>query len=285
MVMPYPSSAFFVALQADNIEMAVAIDLFTPADNYFWTTQNDDVSLDNSSGDLTTYRPFPGIPLGGQRRGTDLKIATMQMVVANSGGVFDSLILGKELSRSEIVLRRYFTNTPGFGTVDVMRGKIGDYSWNRDQIVGSVRDRWDSANQKFPYYNFQDNCIWKFGSAACGFDTSSVTITLSVDVSSSTQLKIMCASGSLTQSYANDFFTFGKFTATGGVNSGQVRTVRAHSGDQLDMSHQFGGLVNSLSADVFPGCRKRRVTDCASKYDNEVNFNGHEWIPIQENAF
>jgi hypothetical protein len=69
------------------------------------------------------------------------------------------------------------------------------------------------------------------------------------------------------------------------VNSGQVRTVRAHSGDQIDLSHQFGGLVNSLSADVYPGCRKRRVTDCESKYDNLANFNGHEWIPIQEDAF
>lgn len=285
MVMPMPSSGFWAALQEDGIEMAVAIDLFTPGDNYYWTTQNDNVSLNNSSGDLTEYSPLPGVPVKGPKRGTDLTISTVQVVLANSGGVFDSLILGKELGRTEIVLRRYFTNTPGFGAVEFMRGDVSDYMWNRDQITGSMRDKWQSANQKFPYYNFQDNCIWKFGGAACGFDVTSVTITLSIDVTSSTQLKIMCFSGSLTQSYANDFFTFGKFSATFGVNSGQVRTVMAHSGDQLDMSHQYGGLVNSLEATVYPGCRKRRITDCESKYDNQVNFNGHEWIPIQENAF
>jgi hypothetical protein len=265
--------------------MAVAIDLFTPGDNYFWTTQNDNVRINNSSGDLTEYTPFPGVPLGGTKRGTDLAIQTTAVIMANSGGVFDSLILGKELGRAEIVLRRYFTDTPAYGQVEIMRGRVAEYKWNRDEITGAVRDRWDSANQKFPYYNFQDNCIWKFGGEGCGFDTSSVTLTLSVDISSSTQLKIMCVSGSLTQSYANDFFTFGKLSATFGVNSGQVRTVRSHSGDQLDMSHQFGGAVNSLQADVYPGCRKRRIADCTSKYDNESEFHGYEWIPIQENAF
>lgn len=285
MVMPFPSSAFWDALQGDNVEMAVAIDLHTPGDNFYWTTQNDNVTILNSSGDNTEYTPFPGIPLGGTKRGTDMAIQTTAVVMANSGGVFDSLILGKELGRAEIVLRRYFTNTPGFGAVEIMRGKVAEYKWNRDEITGAVRDRWDSANQKWPYYNFQDNCIWKFGSAGCGFDTTSVTLTLSVDITSSTQLKIMCVSGSLTQSYANDFFTFGRFSATFGVNSGQVRTVRAHSGDQLDLSHQFGGAVNSLQADVFPGCRKRRIADCTSKYDNQSEFHGYEWIPIQENAF
>lgn len=285
MTLVLPSSAYWLKLQQDDVRMAVAIDLFTPGDAFHWTTQNDDVAMDNSSGNAVTYTPFPGVPLGGTRKATDLTITTVNMIMANSGGVFDALILGKELGRSEIVLRRYFTDTPAFGTVEIMRGKIADFKWNRDEITGSVRDRWDSANQTWPYYNFQDGCIWKFGSPACGFDTSSVTITLSVDVASSTQLKIMCVSGSLTQSYDNDFFTFGKFSATGGVNSGQVRTVRAHSGDQLDMSHQFGGVVSSLEAKVFPGCRKRRITDCVSKYDNQVNFNGHEWIPIQENAF
>ncbi len=285
MSLPMPSSGFWAKLQNDDIKMAVAIDLFTPGDNFFWTTQNDNVTLDNSSGDATEYTPFPGAPLGGQKRGTDLTISVVNMIIANSGGVFDGLILGQELQRSEIVLRRYFTDTPAYGQVEFMRGKVADFKWNRDEITGSIRDGWDSANQKWPYYNFQDNCIWKFGSPPCGFDTSNVTITLSIDISSTTQLKIMCVSGSLTQSYGNDFFTFGKFSATAGVNSGQVRTVRSHSGDQLDMSHQYGGSVSALEATVYPGCRKRRIADCTSKYDNQANFHGHEWIPIQENAF
>lgn len=284
MVMPM-SSGYWAKLQNDDPQIAVAIDLFTPGGNWYWTTQNDEVSLNNSSGDLTNYSPFPGQPLGGNRRSTDMAIATMNFVMANSGGVFDNLILGKELGRSTIVLRRYFTDTPGLGAVEAMRGSVGDFQWDRNQISGQIRDGLGSATQQWPYYNFQDNCIWKFGSPACGFDTSSVTITLSIDVSSSTQLKIMCVSGSITQSYANDFFTFGKFTSTFGVTSGQQRTVRAQSGDQFDLSHQFGGAVSSIQADVFPGCRKRRVSDCQSKYDNVGNFAGWEWIPVQEEAF
>lgn len=284
MVLPI-SSGYWEMLQTDDPQIAVAIDLFTPAGDFHWTTQNDDTSFDNSSGAAVTYTPFPGVPLGGNRRGTDITVAAMDFIIANSGGVFDALILGKELHRSSIVLRRYFTNTPGLGAVEFMRGSLGDFTWDRDMLQGQVRDPIGSAKQKWPYYNYQDNCVWKFGSPACGFDTSSVTITLSVDVASSTTLNILCVSGSLTQSYANDFFTFGKFSAIGGVNSGQVRTVRAHSGDQIDLSHAYGGVVSSLEATIFPGCRKRRVSDCTSKYDNLHNFLGWEWIPIQEEAF
>jgi hypothetical protein len=164
-------------------------------------------------------------------------------------------------------------------------GRISDFAWDRNQISGSVRDNWNSALQRWPYYNFQDGCIWKFGSPACGFDTSSVTITTSIDVASSTTIAVLCHSGSLTQSYNNGFFDFGRFQATGGVNSGSVRTVRAHSGDLLLMSHPFGATVASLEATVYPGCRKRRISDCRSKYDNEHNFFGNEWIPIQEDGF
>lgn len=285
MVLPLPNSAFWDKLQNDDINIAETIDLFTPGANYFWTTQNDEAQMANSSGAVTIYQPFPGQPTQAPKKGTDLVISTVRFVMANSGGAFDNLILGKELSRSTLVLRRYFVDTPGLGQIEIMRGKIGDFTWTRNEISGQVRDSWDSATQKFPYYNFQDNCIWKFGGVGCGFDTSSVTITLSIDVTSSTQLKVFCVSGSLTQSFSNGHFTFGKLTASFGVNSGQARTIRVHSGDVLEMSHQFGGAVNSLGATLFPGCRKRRITDCLSKYDNVHNFHGHEWIPIQEEAF
>ena len=284
MVLPM-NSGFFAALQKDDVPMGVTIDLFTPGDNYFWTTQNDNVTMDNSSGDSTEYAPFPGIPFGDNKRTSDMAIATTKFVMANSGGVFNSLLLGKELGRSTITLRRYFTNTPGLGTVEVMRGVIGDFMWNRDEITGQVRDTLGSAAQQWPYYNYQDGCLWKFGGEGCAFDTSSVTITLSLDIGSSTPLKLHAVSGSITQSYANDFFNFGKLSATGGVNSGQVRTVRAQTGDLFLLSHQFGGAVNSIAADVFPGCRKRRIADCTSKFDNTHNFLGFEWIPIQETAF
>lgn len=284
MVLPM-NSGFWAALQDDDIPMGVTIDLFTPGNNYFWTTQNDNVRMANSSGDTVEYTPFPGQPFGGNRRTSDMAVATIKFVMANSGGAFDNMILGKEIGRSTLTLRRYFTNSPGLGTVETMRGVVGDFVWNRDEIAGQVRDTLGSAAQQWPYYNYQDGCIWKFGGVACGFDTSSVTITMSLDIGSSTALKIMAVSGSLTQSYANEFFNFGKLAATGGVNSGQVRTVRAHTGDMLLLSHQFGGAVNSIAATVFPGCRKRRIADCTSKYDHAHNFVGWEWIPIQEGAF
>ena len=280
-----PNSGFFDKLQEDGINMAVLIDLLTPTANFFWTTQNDDVITSTFSGDMQQYTPFPGEPSKGPAKGTDLLISTVRFIVANSGNVFDALIIGKELPRSDVIMRRYFVDTPGLGTMPMLCGRLSNFAWDRNEIAGAVRDSWNSALQRWPYYNWQDGCIWKFGSPGCGFDTSSVTITTSIDVASSTAISVLCVSGSLTQSYANGFFDFGRFDATGGVNSGSVRTVRAHSGDLLLMSHPFGASVESLEATVFPGCRKRRIIDCRSKYDNEVNFFGNEWTPIQEDGF
>ena len=285
--MPYtlPNSQFFEKLQDETVLIAETIDLFTPGGEFYWTTTNDNVSTLNSSGDAVEYTPFPGQTAGGTRQSTDLTIETIRFVVANSGGVFDALLVGKEIMRSSLVIRRFFTDTPGLGAWEIFRGDIGDFKWTRDLITGQVRDEWDSHTQKWPYYNYQDLCIWKFGGAGCGIDVSSFTVPLSIDASSSTPTTIHCFSGTLTQSFANDRLTFGKFSVTFGANSGHVRSVRAHSGDVIELSHRLGSGVTSIAADVFPGCRKRLIEDCTSLYDNSARHNSYEWTPLQEEGF
>ncbi len=118
---------------------------------------------------------------------------------------------------------------------------------------------------------------------------SSITLTLattSINVASSTTLNLRLNSGTISASYANGRFDFGRFTVTGGVNSGQVRTIRAHTGDLLMLSHALAiNSLASISGTIFPGCRKRMIPDCVSLYNNVENFLGHPWIPIQEDAF
>lgn len=283
-----PSSAFFTRLQEDGITMAELIDLETNGPTFHWTGANHPVTY-TLSGAVTTYEPFPGRTVQGVREGTDLAVSIIDFVVANTGDQFSSLLANGGFEMAVIKVGRVFTDTPDMGRMEIYQGNLGDISYDRNQISGQARSQYGSANTRWPYYNYQDTCIWRFGGTGCGFDTTSITLSLatdSFDISSSTTRAILCASGTLVGSFDNARFDFGRFTVTDGVNSGHERTIMAHTGDLLFLSHPLpvNSLAN-LAADIFPGCRKRRITDCVSLYNNADAFVGFEWIPIQEDGF
>jgi len=283
-----PNTPFFTRLQADNVSLCELIDLETNGPSFRWTTANQPITY-TLSGTLTEYSPFPGKTIGGVKESTDLSVSIIDFIVANTGQIFSDLIVSNDFDMATINVGRVFTDTPDLGRMEIFQGKLGDFSYDRNQISGQARSQYGSANTRWPYYNYQDTCIWKFGGTGCGFDTSSVTLTLglaSFDLGSSTTLNILLASGTLTGSFSNGRFDFGKFTVTDGVNSGHQRTVRAHTGDLLFLSHPLPiNSLTNIAGTIFPGCRKRRVNDCVSLYNNAKNFVGFEWIPIQEDAF
>jgi len=283
-----PNSAFFTKMQQDNVEMVELIDLETNGPSFHWNGSPRPITY-TLSGTAIEYLPFPGKTISGMKEGSDLSVSVIDFVVANTGSLINDLMVSNAFDMAVLKVGRVFTDTPDLGRMEVYQGKLGDFSYDRQQISGQARSAFGSGNTRWPYYNYQDTCIWRFGGTGCGFDTTSVTLNLattSIDTSSSTTLNVLVASGTLTGSFSDGHFDFGRFTITGGVNSGHVRTIRTHTGDLLFLSHPLP--INSfaaITATIFPGCRKRRVTDCISKYDNSDNYVGFEWIPIQEDAF
>lgn len=282
------SSAYYEKMQEDGLRVTTLIDLETTGGDYHWTG-NDTEIFYTLSGANTRYEPFPGQTLDGLRQTNDLGISVIDFIVANTGGIFGNLLSNYDLDYATIKVGRVFIDTPDLGRMDVFEGQLADYSFTREAISGQARNKFDSQRKKWPYYNYQDKCTWRFGGTGCGFDTSSVTLVLSVgdlNIGSSTTLNLLLSSGTISASYSDGRFDFGRLTVTNGVNSGQVRTIRVHTGDLLALSHRLP--INSLSFfnfSIFPGCRKRRVADCRSVYNNEENFLAWPWIPIQEDAF
>lgn len=283
-----PNSAFFTKMQADGLGLALVIDLETRGKDFHWTSANDELFY-TLSATLTKYSPFPGETLQGLKKSSDLSVSVIDFVVANTGDLFAELMETKDLDFAAIKVGRVFTDTPDLGRLEVYQGRLGDYTYDRNAITGQARNRWNSAQVRWPYYSYADNCVWRFGGTGCGFDTTSITQTFSagnVEVGSTTQLAILFTAGTITNTWADGRFDFGRITITDGPNSGYVRTIRSHSGDMFLLSHPLP--VNSFSVfgfSVFPGCRKRWEADCTTLYDNAENFMGFPWIPIQEDAF
>ncbi len=280
------SSAFRTKLQADNVELAELIDLTLPNGvSFHWTTANDRVTY-TLSGVPTVYEPFPGSPGSGVQEDTRLGVSVVEFVLANSGTTIQNQLLSSDFALSALNIGRVFIDTPDLGRLPMFNGKMGDYSYNRLELSGEGRNIWKSLSVQWPYITYSDKCSWRFGSAGCGFNTASVTITsLTVNVASSTPLNLLLVAGALA-AYPNDRFQFGRMTVLTGANSGVVRSIRSHSGDLLGLSHALPTAVASLMlVEIYPGCKKRLIDDCQSLYNNDKNFLGAPWIPISEDAY
>jgi uncharacterized phage protein (TIGR02218 family) len=272
------SSAFWLACQQDTVLITELITMTSKNKTWRWAISNDSVI---SSG--YNYIPFPGNTAQGIEEGIDLTIATIDFTITNSGSDFDYLMANNDLEMASVVVKRVLTNSPDLGSVEIYRGKLGDYGYNRDQITGQARNFFNSINIEWPYYTYLDQCAWRFGSPGCGYDTSSVTVSSIVaNVSSGYRLGVFVAISSKSPGY----YERGRFTLTSGANSGSARSVRTHTGQLIEFSHAYPyPIADGDTFSLYPGCRKRLIDDCTSKFNNAGNFLGFPWIPKQENAF
>jgi len=272
------TSGYWALCQLDTVNIAELITLSGRTQTWRWTTSNQEIV-----SSTYTFVPFLGGAGNGIEESIDLAIATIDFTLTNSGNDFEPVLIANDLDMATIVVRRVHVSTPDGGTNEIYRGKVGDYSYNRDQISGQARNFFNSINVQWPMYTYMDQCAWRFGSPGCGFNTSSITVSSTVTpVSSGYRIGAVCAMNSL----SNGYYERGKFSFISGTNSGLSRSVRVHSGTRIEFSHAFP--YNIASGDLFslyPGCRKRLVDDCTSKYNNTRNALAFPWIPKQENAF
>ena len=272
------NSVFWALSQQDNVNIAELIEFSSRFYTWRWTTANQDIV---SSG--YTYTPMPGGPGGGIEESIDLGISTILFTLTNSGDEFNPVLQANDLDMASVIVRRIHVSTPDAGSIEIYRGKVGDYTFTRDQITGQARNFFNSINVQWPYYTYMDQCAWRFGGVGCGFDTSSITVSSTASpVSSGYRLGAIASIASVAPGY----YDRGRFTFTSGANSGCIRTVRVQSGSRIEFSHVVPyDIASGDTFDLFPGCRKRMIDDCTSKYNNVRNFLGFPWIPKQEQAF
>ena len=272
------NSAFWLGLQQDAVNLTELIDLTTTLGVYHWTTSN--VPLVVGADE---YLPFPGQSADGAEESTDLGIGTISFSMVNTGNIRE-LLNANGLDNAPVAISRVFTNSPDLGRLYLFRGKLGDLAYDRMAVSGQARNIFNGVAGRFPYYTYQDTCVWRFGSPGCKVEVDAYTITGALSVASSSPIVLVAAGGTLPSSAG--WFDRGRVTITSGTNSGQVRTVRSHVGDSLILSHALPFVISSgTNFSLWPGCRKRLDEDCIAKYGNQANFFGFKWIPRTENAF
>ena len=282
--MQFVNSAFNQRLEENDVGKIIElVALEGRGFSLFFTTANQEVFA-TLSGSLREYKPLPGEATGTIQSATDLTVATMRFLMASSAdALMNTKINANQMDGARVTIERVFADTPDLGRMLVYVGFIGDITWSRAGIQGQGRNVFDSHQTQWPYNTYGDGCVWRFGSPGCGVDTSSYTVLVSGSqfvVGSSSRIGLWVTN---VVSLGDDYYSFGRVTFTQGANSGQVRTIRNHIGNALLLSHTlpFQPVTGDVFT-IFPGCRKRRVADCTSKFNNSSGFNGYWTIPIPE---
>lgn len=281
-----PSTAFYNRLQENFVPLCDLIDIeMTGFYSIRWTTSNQPITY-TLSGVATTYEPFPGKIGNGPDSDVNLGVSVVELAMANSGSTLQAMIASDAFVDAAVKVGYVFSDTPDMGRIDMFDGTMGEFGYNRMEVTGQARGQFKSISVQWPYYTYQDRCVWRFGSAGCGFNTAAVAVAInSINVGSSTTQFLRVANGYLS-SYPNGRFDFGRATLTAGYNSGHIRTIKSHTGDLLELSRPLpvNSLINTQLT-IFPGCRKSLIADCKSLYNNTNNFLGFPWIPVQEQAY
>lgn len=120
-------------------------------------------------------------------------------------------------------------------------------------------------------------CRANLGDARCAVDL--VPLTVTGTVTSATSPRSFADSA---RAEADEYFDFGRITWTLGENEGismEVKTYLQTGGAfdlQLPMPYDIGA---GDEYELTPGCKKRFIQDCQTKFDNVINFQGEPDIP------
>lgn len=159
------------------------------------------------------------------------------------------------------------------------KGKIGPVEIDGQRYKASLLGLSDRLRQNLGELT-QPKCRAELGDDRCKVDLPAITIAAVVStVTDRRTFSVVLGS----PSYASGHFDAGKVSFTSGDNSGYEMEIRTTSGTsslsvslQLPMPNDIA-IGNTLT--LAPGCLKRLVEDCKTKYNNVVNFRGEPYVP------
>jgi uncharacterized phage protein (TIGR02218 family) len=161
------------------------------------------------------------------------------------------------------------------GTMQLQSGNIGDVKAGRSAFTAEVRGLTQRL-QKVVGRVYTAGCPWVFGDAAtCRKDIGPLMVTGSFTSIVDLRTLVDTARGEV-----SDYFGAGLMTVTSGENAGVQMEVYAFDSGQftLHLPLPYAAAVGDTYS-VVPGCRKRWVEDCKTKWANGNNFGGFPLVP------
>lgn len=198
----------------------------------------------------------------------------------DSDSITEADIEAGRLDNAEIKTFKINWTDTSQGIMRLTRGIVGEITRQDDLYVAEVRSLSQYLQQTIGR-KYLGTCDAALGDSRCKVNLSAFTVTGSV-----TSVTSQDTFTDSSRAEADDYFTYGKLTFTGGNNTGYEVEVKAFASGQFTL---FEAMPNAIQVgdaySVYAGCDKSgRLGNahCVNKFSNYANFRGFEDIPGQD---
>lgn len=151
---------------------------------------------------------------------------------------------------------------------------IGQTQAGRSNFRAEVRGL-EQALQLVTGEVYSPNCPANFGDARCKKDLGPLTVTGTVTDATSRRVFV-----DTSRSEADDWFGGGLVIWITGDNAGASMEIADYSSDTFSLALPMpSNIAVGDTYQAIPGCRKRWVEDCVTKWANGNNFRGFPHVP------
>ncbi len=165
------------------------------------------------------------------------------------------------------------------GVLWLRKGRLGQVRLGRSTFTAELRGLAQALAQTVGEV-YTASCRADLGDTRCGVNLATYTVT-----GSATAVTDNARFTDSSRTEATGYFDGGKLTWTSGPNNGKSMEVKSWNGATklFTLALPMIGTIGTGNAySVYPGCKKRLITDCKTKFANVVNFRGEPYVPGEE---
>ena len=176
------------------------------------------------------------------------------------------------------VIRLQRDEVPTFDTqVLIFKGEVQSVTFPDDGTTAQLNLQGieSALNRNLPRFGFSGQCNHVLYDPGCGVDPASFDLIGTVSVVSGNVITLPGANAQ-----ADGYWTAGYATPVG---SDDFRLILAHTGNDLTLLLPFATDVTGQQVQIFAGCDHVLTGDCATKFDNVLEFGGFAFVPTRGN--
>lgn len=172
---------------------------------------------------------------------------------------------------------------PTMGRNVIRAGTLGRVSAGNFAYTAELRGQTQKLSRRIVQLTTKE-CTANLGDSKCQIDLSTYR-----ELGTITAVNLIDNLGlyaDVFNAHETHYFTGGLITMTSGENDGLSMEIKVHSGNDaegggwvdLAESLPFAVVVGDTFT-IVPGCQKRFIEDCKTKFDNAPNFRGFPYLP------
>jgi uncharacterized phage protein (TIGR02218 family) len=221
-----------------------------------------------------TYEAASGFDASRIATAGDLSVDELEVdALLESSGITDGDLEAGRFDFAEIEIFSVNYQDLSQGRILWRKGWLGEVTTEHGIATAEVRGLTQALKQTVGE-TYSVTCRAELGDARCGVDLSGHTVTGTV--TAVTDAQQFTDSG---RAEADDHFTYGLLTWTGGANAGLEMEVKAFSAGTFTLYEPMPYPVAAGDGyEVYAGCDKLHTT-CINKFGNIDNFRGEPFIP------